>query len=206
MKVPYFSDMLRRILRIRILLLIGVAWITAQCRTPKVVYYDYGTGQKETIDRKIVTHEIKNPDLKRLLKEYNDTYKDSSVVKDLGLSLYCDVYSDSICYSIGYTINISSGTPSIVCEPIDGKEVTLFLWDLWKDFKLLPARANELLKESNPESYRQNKELEKKTSWEKGQFIVWQDVATSSFPEWKVTFDRNQKLLRVDRYGKISDK
>ena len=41
--------------------------VAVQCHAPKVVLYDYGTGQKETIDRKIIEHEIRNPDLKRLL-------------------------------------------------------------------------------------------------------------------------------------------
>ena len=129
--------------------------VAVQCRAPKVVLYDYGTGQKETIDRKIIEHEIRNPDLKRLLKEFDDTYDDSTEVRGEGLNLSCDIYSDSICYTIDYTTNISYAGPTIVCEPVNGKEATMTVRDLWNDIRLLPARSNELLKDSNPEEYRE---------------------------------------------------
>lgn len=129
--------------------------VAVQCHAPKVVLYDYGTGQKETIDRKIIEHEIRNPDLKRLLKEFDDTYDDSTEVRGEGLNLSCDIYSDSICYTIDYTTNISYAGPTIVCEPVNGKEVTMTVRDLWNDIRLLPARSNELLKDSNPEEYRE---------------------------------------------------
>lgn len=174
--------------------------VAVQCRAPKVVLYDYGTGQKETIDRKIIEHEIRNPDLKRLLKEFDDTYDDSTEVRGEGLNLSCDIYSDSICYTIVYKMNISHAGPTIVCEPINGKEVTMTVRDLWNDIRLLPARSNESLKDSNPEEYRDNKELEKQIRWEKGSWVVPTIFkTTSSLPQWEVTFDRNGKLLRVKR-------
>lgn len=64
-------------------------------------------------------------------------------------------------------MNISHTGPTIVCEPVNGKEVTMTVRDLWNDIRLLPARSNELLKDSNPEEYRDNKELEKQIRWEK---------------------------------------
>ena len=54
-----------------------------------------------------------------------------------------------------YTTNISYAGPTIVCEPINGKEVTMTVRDFWNDIRLLPARSNELLKDSNPEEYRE---------------------------------------------------
>ena len=103
----------------------------------------------------IIEHETGNPDLKRLLKEFDDTYDDSTEVRGEGLNLSCDIYSDSICYTIDYTTNISYAGPTIVCEPVNGKEVTMTVRDLWNDIRLLPARSNELLKDSNPEEYRE---------------------------------------------------
>jgi len=103
----------------------------------------------------IIEHEIRNPDLKRLLKEFDDTYDDSTEVRGEGLNLSCDIYSDSICYTIVYKMNISHAGPTIVCEPINGKEVTMTVRDLWNDIRLLPARSNELLKDSNPEEYKE---------------------------------------------------
>ena len=50
--------------------------VAVQCHAPKVVLYDYGTGQKETIDRKIIEHEIRNPDLKKLLKEFDNHFSE----------------------------------------------------------------------------------------------------------------------------------
>ena len=99
----------------------------------------------------IIEHETGNPDLKRLLKEFDD----STEVRGEGLNLSCDIYSDSICYTIDYTTNISYAGPTIVCEPVNGKEVTMTVRDLWNDIRLLPARSNELLKDSNPEEYRE---------------------------------------------------
>lgn len=145
----------------------------------------------------IIEHEIRNPDLKRLLKEFDDTYDDSTEVRGEGLNLSCDIYSDSICYTIDYTTNISYAGPTIVCEPINGKEVTMTVRDLWNDIRLLPARSNELLKDSNPEEYRDNKELEKQIRWEKGSWVIPMIIKTGSLPQWIVTFDRNGKLLRV---------
>ena len=52
-------------------------------------------------------------------------------------------------------MNISHAGPTIVCEPINGKEVTMTVRDLWNDIRLLPARSNELLKDSNPEEYKE---------------------------------------------------
>ena len=99
----------------------------------------------------IIEHEIRNPDLKRLLKEFDDTYDDSTEVRGEGLNLSCDIYS------IPYATrsNISYAGPTIVCEPINGKEVTMTVRDLWNDIRLLPARSNELLKDSNPEEYKE---------------------------------------------------
>lgn len=103
----------------------------------------------------IIEHETGNPDLKRLLKEFDDTYDDSTEVRGEGLNLSCDIYSDSICYTIVYKMNISHTGPTIVCEPVNGKEVTMTVRDLWNDIRLLPARSNELLKDSNPEECRE---------------------------------------------------
>lgn len=103
----------------------------------------------------IIEHETGNPDLKRLLKEFDDTYDDSTEVRGEGLNLSCDIYSDSICYTIVYKMNISHAGPTIVCEPVNGKEVTMTVRDLWNDIRLLPARSNELLKDSNPEECRE---------------------------------------------------
>lgn len=44
----------------------------------------------------IIEHEIRNPDLKRLLKEFDDTYDDSTEVRGEELNLSCDIYSDSM--------------------------------------------------------------------------------------------------------------
>lgn len=52
-------------------------------------------------------------------------------------------------------MNISHTGPTIVCEPVNGKEVTMTVRDLWNDIRLLPARSNELLKGSNPEECRE---------------------------------------------------
>ncbi|MEI3590723.1 MAG: hypothetical protein V8Q44_07495 [Alistipes ihumii] len=145
----------------------------------------------------IIEHETGNPDLKRLLKEFDDTYDDSTEVRGEGLNLSCDIYSDSICYTIDYTMNISYAGPTIVCEPINGKEVTMTVRDLWNDIRLLPARSNELLKDSNPEEYRDNK---KSKSEGKGSWVIPTIFkTTSSLPQWEATFGRNGKLLRIKR-------
>ena len=199
MKITDFRDMSGKISFVQAGLMACCIAVAVQCRAPKVVLYDYGTGQKETIDRKIIEHEIRNPDLKRLLKEFDDTYDDSTEVRGEGLNLSCDIYSDSICYTIDYTTNISYAGPTIVCEPVNGKEVTMTVRDLWNDIRLLPARSNELLKDSNPEEYRDNKELEKQIRWGKGSWVIPMIIKTGSLPQWIVTFDRNGKLLRVKR-------
>ena len=40
--------------------------VAVQCHAPKVVLYDYGTGQKETIDREFMEYAIRNPDVEKL--------------------------------------------------------------------------------------------------------------------------------------------
>ena len=70
--------MSKQTLLIEVLLFACITITCMQCHAPKVVLYDYGTGQKETIDRKIIEHEIRNPDLKRLLKEFDDRFYRSS--------------------------------------------------------------------------------------------------------------------------------
>lgn len=66
-------------------------------------------------------------------------------------------------------------------------------------YSVVARRSNELLKDSNPEEYRDNKELEKQIRWEKGSWVIPMIIKTGSLPQWIVTFDRNGKLLRVKR-------
>ena len=88
MKITDSQDMSGKISFVQAGLMACCIAVAVQCHAPKVVLYDYGTGQKETIDRKIIEHEIRNPDLKKLLKEFDDTYDDSTecIVISLRLS------------------------------------------------------------------------------------------------------------------------
>lgn len=123
MKITDFRDMSGKISFVQAGLMACCIAVAVQCHAPKVVLYDYGTGQKETIDRKIIEHEIRNPDLKRLLKEFDDTYDDSTEVRGEGLNLSCDIYSDSICYTIDYTTNISYAGPRSYANRSTGKKL-----------------------------------------------------------------------------------
>ena len=166
------------------------------CNT-KVVYFNYDTGSSDTIIKKVITHQILNPELKQLLTEYNAIYKDHPEVEGLGLCIYCRIYTDSIYYSIGYSFGINNISGLIICEPIEGKDVSLIMMDLYHDFSLPSERSIEILKNSNPEEYMTHKENQKATRWVKGGFEELFTMVISDFPGWNVVFDRNHHLLRV---------
>ena len=170
--------------------------------SPKVVYYDYDTGSLDTIYKEVITHKILNPELKRLLIEYNDTYKDDPRVKGLGLYIHCYIHTDSILYIIGYSFGINHILGGlIICEPIDGKDVFLIMKDLHPDFSLSSERSIEILKNSNPEEYLMHKEMQKSVSLFKGKILKERAIVIFDYPEWHVIFDRNNNLLRVEQGG-----
>ena len=168
------------------------------CR-PKVVYFNYDTGTSDTIIKKVITHQILNPELKQLLTEYNATYKDHPEVEGLGLYIYCRIYTDSIYYSVCYSSGINYVPGLIICEPIDGKDVSLIMADLYHDFSLPSERSIEILKNSNPEEYMTHKENQKATRWVKGGFKKPMTIVIFDFPGWDIVFDRNHHLLRVGK-------
>jgi hypothetical protein len=177
---------------------IALITLTLCCTcTPRVVYYNYDTGTQETIYKKVITHQILNPELKRLLSEYNAIYKDAIDIEGLGLQISCKIYTDSIYYIIGYAFGINHIPGLIICEPVDGKDVSLIMADLFHHFSLPSEHSIEILKNSNPKEYLWHKENQKKTQWVNGKFESVVTSVISDFPEWHITFDRNYNLLNV---------
>lgn len=194
--------MLERVLHFKVRMLLSCSLLLCigeyGC-TPKVVYYDYDTKSPGMIDEKVVMHKIVNPELKHLIIEYNDKYKNDTIVRDLGLSISCKIFSDSIRYTIGYAHGFSSFPGVILCEPVDNKDVYLMIWDVLHDVSLPLNRGIELLKDANPKSYRSNKELQKDTKWSNGSFEEMTEITFSDFPCWEVVFDKDNHLLRVQK-------
>ncbi|MDR2887009.1 MAG: hypothetical protein LBV26_03250 [Bacteroidales bacterium] len=165
--------------------------------SPRASYYDYGTGIRDTIYKEVIAHKIINPELKRLLTEYNTKYRNDPQVEGTGLCIYCHTYTDSICYDICYIAGINRISGLIVCEPVEGKDVSLIMIDLLNYFSLPTERSIEILKDSNPEEYLIHKENQKGLQRIKDEFERKITLVISDFPAWHVVFDRNNNLLRV---------
>ena len=140
-------------LMIMVLCLIALIIMKLCCPyTPKEVYYYYDSRAQDTIHKEVITHQILNSVLKRLLAEYNATYKNDPYAEGKGLRISCRMYTDSIYYKIGYASNMNEISGLIICEPVDGKDVSLIMFDLYHYFSLPSERSTEILKNSNPKA------------------------------------------------------
>lgn len=68
MKITDSQDMSGKISFVQAGLMACCIAVAVQCHAPKVVLYDYGTGQKETIDRKIMSMKIQESRSQKIIE------------------------------------------------------------------------------------------------------------------------------------------
>ena len=153
------------------------------------------------IPKEIITHKIVNKELKNLISEYDNTYSKYRDDPSMGISVYCYIslyrvrpfarLKNKITFSIGYMFDIGNKSNLIVCEPINGKEVSIVVQDLYNYITLPMEHSVELLKNSNLKQYQSIKESLKKHG------NSYRYFSTSSFVWWEITFDKQSgKLLK----------
>lgn len=174
------------------------------------------------IDKSMFLHKIRNKELLEQVVKYNDKYKHYDQAQDKGLEiLFEGCCFDSTTYFIGYSGNIRSETPIILCEPIDDKPVALVLAFLWNDFMLSERQSIELQKESNPKEYDihlydlTHPYITNMDTIFMGDTVppIIMHVDTlynetmimSHFVKWHLVFDKDGHLLRVDTAGMNPD-
>lgn len=177
------------------LLLIGTAMpLASPAQQP---YKSWDTGSDTLICKEIATHRIVDPKLIDLIVEYDRMYA-PFVDDSLGIILYCSVNTKTITYSIGYSVGIASKGPILLCEPINGREVYIDFFDLYRQVELPHPRAVELLKHSNPRQYRDFVEKQKECDDYGDNALVMMSV-TSSFVTWKIVFNKDTgKCIRKE--------
>jgi hypothetical protein len=160
--------------------------LTAQKMYDKPVLYEtWNTGNDSLIYKEIATHRIVNEDLRNLIIEYDNMY--SEFVRDslVGITVSCRESNHTITYVVYYTADISGFSPIVLCEPINGREVHLYLGDLHHQVQLPYQRGVELLKNSYPRQYErlviQQREAIKENR-------VAKELVTSDFVEWHIVF------------------
>lgn len=200
--------MYRHLLLFSMLLLLGSVATSCSSGSDKpentIVYYSiYHTSDTDSVFRKVMLHEIKNQELKRQIARFDSSYRyDPSATEGIGIS--CEIYNDSIIYWVGYAINIGNISGLILCEPVAGKPVYLNMWDLYKDIQLPQEKAVEGLKDANSKEYKyQIKILQKGPQIANGEVYREFLEVTSDFVSWRLVFDRDQHLLRIDTMGTV---
>ena len=160
------------------------------------------TVHADTIPKEIITHRIVNKKLRNFISKYDEIYNlyaQRTRYNSRGISVSCTIHSDSIVYDVVYVSNIGIGDYGIygiiLCEPINGKEVTMNVHDLHNQITLPRERSVELLKNSNPREYAYYENLKKKY----GDLSNHLYYTTNSFPFGIIVFDKHTgKCLRKD--------
>ena len=153
-------------------------------------------------------HTIVNKELKDQLIRFNEQFKDHPAAQGRGLEIDCNyIYADSIIYSISYAAGINSSYPRLLCEPIDGKPVSLSFGCLFDEFRLDERKSIELLKDFTSNEY----QIHKANMEEEGEVVVIDgDTVVLGPPELmimfdfvgiRLVFDKENHLLRVDTLG-----
>jgi len=156
-----------------------------QANSQNMVYSD-------TISKGIITHKIVDRKLINFISEFDKKYllySQRTRYNNRGISLFCTIHSDSIVYYVSYMFDIGEGNYGIiVCEPINGKEVTMNVFNLHNHITLPRERSVELLKRSNPSEYRWHKQKQREYANTGSNYIYY---SHSSFPFWIITFDKH---------------
>ena len=152
-------------------------------------YEKWDTGSDSIIFREVATHKIVNKELIAMIVEYDRMY--SPIISDstLGITISCRVSKKTITYSVNYMAGFGGKSPILLCEPINGRDVHIYLGEMNKQVQLPHMHTVELLKNSNPSLYDdykfRQKEIEK---IEQGSFVVIDVI--SDFVHWSITFDK----------------
>jgi hypothetical protein len=102
-----------------------------------------------------------------------------------GITVYCEISDRTVTYSVAYTVDIGGFAPMLLCEPINRREVHLYLGDLRHQVQLPYQRSVELLKNSSPRQY--ERFVIRQREYIKRDAIA-KTIVTSSFVEWKIIF------------------
>ena len=154
------------------------------------------------VDKTLFEHKIANPVLKEQIERFDSFYGNDPAVKRNKINGISITYSKNSGYYpddwvfnfflIGYTDEINSMQPLIMCEPINGKPVVFKINDLLDYIEIPRRKSMEFLKESSPKEYDSLIELGALRDINTGSFQF-------SFVQWMVIFDHNNNnFLRVD--------
>ena len=150
-------------------------------------YEKWDTGSDELIYKEVATHKITDKELINLIVEYDKMY--SRFISDSirGITIFCRVSKKTITYSVGYTAGIGGKFPMLLCEPINGREVSINLLDLYKQMQFPFMRSVELFQNSHPKQYEYYKLMQKETEKEGGTYVI---TPTNDFVQWEIVFDK----------------
>lgn len=153
-------------------------------------YENWDTDSEEHIYKEIITHKIINQELIDFIVKYDVMYAQSIADSTLGITIFCRVSKKTIAYSVSYSVNIGSELPVLLCEPINGRDVYLYLFDLHKQIILPRPRSVQLLKNSNAEQYEDYKRGQNELK-KQGVDGISMITVTNSFPWWEIVFDKH---------------
>ena len=170
-----------------LLLACAIAPFTSQAQKLYEVWY---TGSDELIYKEIATHRIVDKDLIDLIVEYDKMYSQFITDSLRGITVYCDISSRTITYSVSYTAGIGGESPILLCEPINGREVHICFSELYKQVQLPYQHSVEFLKKSHPKQYEDYVVGQKESIELIGEGVGHRILVTSSFVEWKIVYDK----------------
>jgi len=146
------------------------------------------------VDKTLFEHKITNPVLREQIERFDSVYGNDTAVKrnkirgiSITYSKNSGYYPDDWVFNfflIGYTDEINSMQPLIMCEPINGKPVVFKINDLLDYIEIPRRKSMEFLKESSPKEYDSLIELGALRDINTGSFQF-------SFVQWMVIFDHN---------------
>jgi len=166
-----------------------------------LVFYSFlnKTDSVKVIDKTLFEHKITNTVLKKHIERYDSIYGNYNEAKDKAIRILYFKEGDTHCFSIGYLVNIPFTTTFILCEPINGKQVVLVMYDLVNYFKIPERKAVEILKESNPNEYEVYIKGITDTLWiDGGWHIPEPQIIFSHFVGWTVKFDRYGNFMSAE--------
>ena len=153
------------------------------------------------IARNMLEHTIVNESLKNELIQYDNRFKDFKDAQNKGLEIMLESVSrDSVIYHIGYAGGLTHGIPALICEPVNGKPVALWLSCL-EDFQLPPDKSVEVLKDLSPKEYELYQKNKEDIEVVDGDTIRRVTLILSDFVGLRLVYDRDNNLIRRDTTG-----
>lgn len=152
------------------------------------------------VSKYFLQHRITNKLLKHYIAEFDKKYNGG----ERGIHINCSRVGDLKVYSISYlTHSTYDVAPMIRCEPINGRDVTMFFIDFADDIELPAAKAIKLNQDAiSKDQYSDSKNALSSYSVVDDKFGGPNCIEVISDKiSIELTFDKYHKLLKIDTLG-----